>query len=116
MTALCIQWNDAWESVPLEFSDEIAAYFTQRLQPTHPLRAYKLFPVAKCWRRNRFLVEEEVPSENLWVLDFEKRKRVRGKSYVWYVQLTTQQQLDDLLQADYEEWVQYMKDAGAWNE
>jgi hypothetical protein len=111
---LTIQFNDAWESIPLEFADDVIAFFDRTLQPEHPLRAFKLFPVAKCWRREKYLVEEEDPSDLLWVLDMEKKKRVRGKTCFYFKRLETQEELDALLQADYEAWVKYMKDAGAW--
>jgi hypothetical protein len=111
---LLINWNDAWESIPLEFADDVIEFFNRELQPTHPLRSFKLFPLAKCWRRYNYLVEEEVPSDRLWVLDMERKKRIRGKTCYHFKLLETQEELDAILQADYEAWVQYMKDAGAW--
>lgn len=117
MARLYLKCNDPWDLIPLEYADDFIEVLNDRLQSHHPLRAYKLFPVAKCWRRKRFLVEEEEPSDNLWVLDFEKRKkRVHGKNCYWYALIKTQAELDALLQSDHEEWVQYMKDAGAWVE
>ncbi len=71
-----IHYNDAWESVPLEFVDDVIAFFEANLQATHPLRQYKLFPIAKCWRKYKYLIEEEEPTEKLWVLDMENKKRV----------------------------------------
>ena len=110
-----IKYNDAWESVPLECADDVIAFFNHELQPTHPLRSFKLFPVAKCWRRDKYLVEEEEPSDLLWVLDMHRKKRIRGKTCYYFKRIETQEELDALLQADYEAWVQYMKDAGAWH-
>ena len=116
MTQPSIRFNDAWESIPLEYADDIIAYFDRVLQPSHPLRAFKLFPVAKCWRKEKYLVEEEEPSDLLWVLDMEKKKRIGGKTCFYFKRLETQEELDALLRADYEAWVQYMKEAGAWEE
>jgi len=110
-----ITYNDAWESIPLEFADDVIDYFNRELQPTHPLRAFKLFPVAKCWRKDKYLVEEEEPSDNLWVLDMHRKKRIRGKTCYYFKRIETQEELDAMLRADYEAWVQYMKDAGAWH-
>ena len=111
-----IHYNDAWESIPLEYSDDFIAFFDNKLQPTHPLRAYNLFPIAKCWRKERYLVEELESSDYLWILDFEKKKRYQGKTYYYFKNMETQGELNSLLQADYENWVQYMKDAEAWEE
>jgi tripartite-type tricarboxylate transporter receptor subunit TctC len=45
----------------------------------------------------------------------DRKKRVRGKTCYYFKRIETQQELDAMLQADYEWWVQYMKDAGAWH-
>lgn len=111
-----IQFNDAWESIPLEYADDVIAYFDRVLQPTHPLRAFKLSPAAKCCLKQKYLVEEEEPSDLLWVLDMEKRMRISGKTFFSFKRLETQEELDALLRADYEAWVQHMKEAGAWGE
>jgi len=109
-----IFYNDAWESIPLHCVHDVIELFDRELQPTHPLRSFKLFPVAKCCRRYKFLVEEEEPSDILWVLDMHRKKRIRGKTCYYFPRLETQEELDAMLRADYEAWVQYMKDAGAW--
>lgn len=110
-----ITFNDAWEMIPLGCADDFIEFFDHKLQPTHPLRSFKLFPIAKCWRRERYLVEEEEPSDLLWVLDLDRKKRIRGKTYYYFKRIETQEELDAMLRADYEIWVQYMKDAGAWH-
>lgn len=110
-----ITLNDAWEMVPLDCADDVIDFFDRELQPSHPLRAFKLFPVAKCWRRYKYLVEEEEPSENLWVLDLERKKRIKGKTCYFFKRIETQEELDAMLKDGYQAWVQYMKDAGAWN-
>ena len=110
-----INYNDAWESIPLECVDDVIEFFNRELQPTHPLRSFKLFPVAKCWRRYKFLVEEEEPSDILWVLDMDRKKRIRGKTCYYFKRMETQEELDGMLRADYKAWVQNMKDTGAWN-
>jgi hypothetical protein len=84
-----ITYNDAWESLPLELADDVIDYFNRELQPTHPLRAFKLFPVAKCWRKDKYLVEEEEPSDNLWVLDMHRKKRIRGKTCYYFTAIQT---------------------------
>ena len=109
-----ITFNDAWESIPLACVDDVIEFFNRKLQPTHPLRKYKLFPVAKCWRRDKYLVEEEEPSEILWVLDMHRKKRIRGRTCYYFKRIETQEELDAMLRSDYDAWVQYMKDAGAW--
>ncbi len=110
-----ITFNDAWESIPLSFVDDVIEFFNRKLQPTHPLRSFKLFPVAKCWRRHKYLVEEEEPSDVLWVLDMDWKKRIRGQTWYSFKRIETQEELDAMLRADYEAWVQSMKDAGAWH-
>lgn len=112
---LQITYNDAWESIPLDFVDDVLELFDRELQPTHPLRSFKLFPVAKCWRRDKYLVEEEEPSDVLWMLDMDLKKRIRGKTCYYFKRIETQEELDAMLRADYEAWVQYMKAAGAWH-
>ena len=111
---LTITYNDAWEPIPLEWVDDAIEFFNCKLQPTHPLRSFQLFPLAKCWRKDKYLVEEEQPGDNLWVLDLDRKKRVRGKTFYYFKRLETQEELDAMLQSDSEAWVQYMKDAGAW--
>jgi len=111
-----ITCNDAWELIPLECADDVIEFFKRELQPTHPLRSFKLFPIAKCWRRYKYLVEEKISSDILWVLDMHRKKRIRCKTCYYFKRIETQEELDTMLQADYEAWVQYMKDAGAWNE
>lgn len=64
---------------------------------------------------NKYLVEEEEPSDLLWVLDLERKKRIRGKTCYCFKRLETQEALDAMLRADHEAWVQYMKDEGAWH-
>ena len=110
-----ITFNDAWELIPLEHVDAALGFFDRMLQPSHPLRAYKLFPVAKCWRKDKYLIEEEEPSDLLWVLDMHRKQRIRGKTCYYCKRLETQEELDAMLRADYEAWVQYMKEAGAWD-
>ena len=110
-----ITYNDAWESIPLAVVDDVIDFFNRELQPSHPLRSFKLFPLAKCWRRHKYLVEEEEPSDVLWVLDMDRKKRIRGKTCYYFKRIETQEELDAMLRSDYEEWVQYMKDAGAWH-
>ena len=110
-----IIYNDAWESIPLHCADDVIEFFNQELQPSHPLRTFKLFPVAKCWRRYKYLVEEEEPGDLLWVLDMERKMRVRGKTCYYFKRIETQEELDTLMKADYDAWVQYMKDEGAWH-
>ena len=111
-----IKYNDAWESIPLEFVDEAIDFLDRELQPKHPLREFKLFPVAKCWRKDKYLIEEEEPSDFLWVLDMDRKKRIKGKTFYYFKRIETQVEMDEMMQSDYEDWVQYMKDAGAWND
>lgn len=112
---LNIKFNDAWGMIPSEDIDAFITFFEDALQPSHPLRAFKLYPFAKCWRLDRYLIEEQEPSERLWILDLQIKKRFRGKTIFYFKLIQTQEELDALLQADYEVWVQHMKDAGAWD-
>jgi len=109
-----IKFNDAWEMT--DAIDGIREFFEQRLQPSHPLRDYDLYPVAKVERKYKFLVEEMEPSEKLWVLDFEKKKRVKGKTCFYFKLIESQEELDSIMEQDLEDWKQFMKDHGAWEE
>jgi hypothetical protein len=112
---LDLTYNDVWGSIPFDAVDDILDFFSRNLQPTHPLRSLELFPVAKLSRRYKYLLEGEKPNYDLWLLDLEKKKRYRGRTCYYFKRIETQEELDALLRADYEEWVQLMKDAGAWN-
>ena len=57
----------------------------------------------------QYLVEEEEPSDLLWVLDMDRKKRLRGKTCYYFKRIETQEELDAMLKADYQWWVQYMK-------
>jgi hypothetical protein len=109
-----VGFNDAWESIPLEFADDVLKFFDTKLQPNHPLRACELSPLAKRWRKRRYLVEELKSRDLLWVLDFDRRMRIKGKTFCYFKRIETQEEFDALLKADHDEWVQEMKDAGAW--
>ena len=111
-----VTFNDAWEGVPLEFANDTIEFFDHKLQQSHPLRAFRLFPVAKRCRKEKWLVEEQVPSDLLWVLDFERKKRIRGKTYYFFERMETQKQLDAMLLSDQAAWVKSMKEIGAWEE
>lgn len=91
-------------------------FFDWKLQPTHPLRQFKLYPVAKLWRKYKFLIRDEDNLETLWVLDMDRKKRVKGKTCYYFKQIKTQEELDEMLASDLVDWVQYMKDAGAWGD
>ena len=111
-----IKYNDAWEMISLDGVDDVIDFFKRNLQPSHPLKAYKLFPIAKCWRKYKYLVEEEVSSDFLWVLDMDRKVRIHGKTCFYFKRMETQEELDALLKADLESWVQQMKDMGAWHQ
>ncbi len=111
-----IKFNDAWEMTWPEAIDGFREFFDVRFQPSHPLREYDLYPVAKVERKYKFLVEEMEPSDKLWVLDFEKKKRVKGKTCWFFKLIESQAELDALMEQDLEEWKQFMKDNGAWEE
>ena len=107
--------NDAWESIPLACVDNVIALLDREIPLSHPLRAYKLFPVAKCFRQEKYLLEEEDASDLLWVLDMGKKIRRGGKTYFYFKRMETQKELDAMFQDDYNAWVQYMKRAGSWH-
>lgn len=113
---LLIHWNDAWESVPLEYASELATHLKEALHASHPLREVDFFPVAKLWRQRKYLLEVTDDPEQLWLLDMHKKKRIKGKSYNWFRRIESQKELDRMLSDDLRWWVQYMKDAGAWHE
>ena len=114
--ALIIKWNDAWEDIPLEFVDDVIDRIREDLQASHPLRDIEFFPTAKLWRRSRYLLEDNQNSEILWLLDMDKKKRVKGKTCYWFKKLESQDELDRILDEDLQWWIQYMKDAGAWED
>jgi hypothetical protein len=114
--SLNIKWNDAWESIPLEFSSGLLENIRENLQATHPLRRVKFFPVGKLWRRWRYLLEDEDDSKILWLLDMERKKRIKGKTCYWFQKLDSQEELDRILNEGLQWWIQYMKDAGAWQD
>jgi hypothetical protein len=111
-----IHFNDAWDPIFLSDVDVVIEFFEYHLQATHPLRAFKLFPLAKCWRKYKYLIEEEDASDLLWVLDMHKKKRIKGKPCFYFKRIESQEELDSMMMSDYADWVQYMKDAGAWEE
>lgn len=111
-----IKWNDAWESVPPEYADDIAMHIKSDLQQSHPLRQVEFIPVAKLWRKWKYLLEDVSDSEALWLLDMDKKKRFKGKTCYWFKKMESQEELDEILRNDLQWWIQYMKDAGAWNE
>lgn len=113
---LRIEYNDAWESIPLEFVDDVLAFLDHELQPSHPLRSFQLFPVGKCWRKHKYLMEEEEPSELLWVLDLHRKQRIRGKTCYSFKRIESQNELNALLRSDLAAWVKAMKAAGAWED
>jgi hypothetical protein len=94
----------------------VKEYIPQVLQPTHPLREIDFFPSAKLWRRYKFLLEDENDAEILWLLDMDKRKRIKGKTCYWIKKVESQDELDPILLEDLQWWIQCMKDAGAWQE
>jgi|688.fasta_scaffold1702739_1 hypothetical protein len=111
-----INLNDAWDPIFLCDVDVVLEFFEYKLQATHPLRGYKLFPLAKCWRKYKYLIVEENASDLLWVLDMHKKKRIKGKTCYYFKRIESQEELDAMMMSDYADWVQYMKDAGAWEE
>jgi hypothetical protein len=70
-----ITFNDAWEGIPLDCAEDAIEFLDRELQPNHPLRAYKVFPIAKLWRRyevvpkrrteNRASMHDEALERNL---------------------------------------------------
>ncbi len=114
--ALNITYNDAWEGIWLEFTGDLIDQIRSNLQPTHPLREIEFFPAAKVCSQLRFLLNDENDPNIMWLLDFQKRKRIKGKTYFWFKKLESQSELDQILAEDLQCWIQYMKDAGAWNE
>jgi len=113
---LLIHYNDAWESIPLIFSDDIADRIRADLQPSHPLHQVDFFPVAKVERKWRYFLEVEDCPEELWLLDMHKKKRVKGKTLYYFRKIASQEELDRIIRDDLDEWVRYMKSSGAWNE
>lgn len=59
--ALSIKWNDAWESVPLAYANEIADRIRSDLQPSHPLHRIDFLPVAKLWSAKPSNPENYIP-------------------------------------------------------
>lgn len=111
-----IHFNDAWDDIPLEFIDDLLEYFDAKLQPCHPLLAEKMVPVAKQHRHRKYLIEGGDDPSLVWILDLDKRRRVKRKTCYYFKKIKSQEELDTIQQNGYDEWVQYMKDAGAWGD
>ena len=111
-----IRLNHAWDDIPMEFVDDVLEYLQARLQPTHPLKGRKLFPVARRDRRDKLLLEDDDDGQSVWILDFEAKRRIKGRMCFDCRQLQTQEDFDKMMSEEYEDWVQQMKDAGAWDE
>ena len=61
------------------------------------------------------MIRAQRSMQPMWILDMGRRKRIRGKTCYYFKLIENQEELDAILKADYEAWVQYMKDAGAWH-
>jgi hypothetical protein len=94
---LLIHWNDAWESVPLEYADKLAVHLKEALHASHPLRKADFFPVAKLCRQRKYLLEVTDKPEQLWLLDMHKKKRIKGKTCHWFRHIESQEELDGML-------------------
>ena len=45
----------------------------------------------------------------------DQKKRIRGKTCYYFKRFDSEEELDAMLQQDLADWIQYMKDAGAWH-
>lgn len=111
-----LQLDDAWDFIPLEFVDDALAFIQNRLQPDHPLKGRELFPVARRFRQDKYLLEDNNDPAMILILNLGRKRRSRGATIYDFKEIRTQEELDTMMRAEYEEWVQFMKDAGAWSE
>ena len=114
MQAIRLGFNDGWEGTWSEHADGILEYIDARLQPGHPMRKTQWYPASKLWRRHTYILEKKKHDGTFWLLDFHRRKRVQGKSFVYFKQIEDQAEMDEILRKGLEYWVQEMKDRGAW--
>ena len=62
------------------------------------------------------LIEHDDDADLVWFLDLTKKRRIKGKMLYAFKQLNTEEEIQIMLDKDYEAWVEYMKSAGAWEE
>lgn len=110
---MIVTYNDAWESVYR--TDVVAEQIVHSLEPQHPLRSISFTPLAKLWRRETFIIEQDDDTGKNWLLDFHRRSRRNGKRIVFFRTIKDQADMDTILHDGLKWWVQYMKDAEAWN-
>ena len=111
-----IELNDAWDGIPLDCVDECISFLHARLGQGHPLLQHKFFPLAKKWRQHQYIIEHDDDADLVWFLDLTKKRRIKGKMLYAFKQLNTEEEIQSMLDKDYEAWVEYMKSAGAWDE
>jgi len=110
---MLVTHNDAWESVYR--ADVVSDQIKHSLELQHPLRSFPFTPLAKLWRRETFIIKQDDNADKYWLLDFHRRSKRNGKRIVFFRVIKDQADMHTILQDGLEWWMQYMKDAGAWN-
>jgi hypothetical protein len=108
-----IHLNDAFDPIPLEALDIVIEFLDETLQPTHRLRDRHISPLAKRCLNDRYLLEDSRDS-SVWVLDLQRKHRINGRTCYYSKQFRSQEELDGMLEIEYQDWVREMKDEGLW--
>jgi hypothetical protein len=97
-----IEILDPWKMVPLEVVDSALAFLDAYLQPHHPLRQYKLFPMLKREDAQIWVITKDDHDGTIWLLDLTKKRRLKGRTIYDYRQLADDDELKALIQRDHE--------------
>ena len=111
-----VKLSDAWDDIWLEAADSHIGYIRSYLEESHPLTEIYIFPIAKRMREEVYIIEDNDNRGRFWLLDLNKRKRIKGKSYVWFSEFKSQEEIDGLMKEDYLKWIEYAKSIGAYEE
>ena len=105
-----IEILDHWQMVPLEVVDDALAFLDARLQPHHPLRDYKLFPMLKREDAQIWVITKDDHDGTIWLLDLTKKRRIKGRSIYHYRELADDDELKALIQQDHQTWLDSFPD------
>jgi hypothetical protein len=101
---------DPWQMVPLEVVDAALAFLDAYLQPHHPLREYRLFPMLKREDAQIWVMTKDDDDGITWLLDLTKKCRFKGRTIYHYRQLADDEELKALIQQDHQTWLDSFPD------
>lgn len=101
---------DPWQMVPLAVVDDALAFLDARLQPHHPLRDYKLFPMLKREDTQIWVITKDDDDGIMWLLDLTKKRRLKGRTIYDFHQLADDDALRALIQRDHQIWLDSFPD------